>query len=55
MIWVTKEGRRLRLDDMTTDHLRHCVVKIIFSRFRWRARFLRAMLAELEIRAYLHD
>jgi len=51
LIWITKEGERLRISDMETRHINNCVAKILRSKRGWRREYLDRLLLELEIRA----
>jgi hypothetical protein len=49
-IWVTRDGRRLRIGAMSTDHVKACIARI--ERMRsWRREFLARLKLELVIRA----
>jgi len=50
-IWVTRDGRRMRVGEMHIDHLKNCIAKITRSRRGWRAHWLPRLLLELDIRS----
>lgn len=49
--WVTKDGRRLLLAEMSKDHLTSCITLIENLGRVWRARWLPKLRAELARRA----
>lgn len=49
-IWITRDGRQLRISQMDTSHIMLCIAKIQRSRRGWRKEFLERLQLELEIR-----
>lgn len=49
-IWVCRDGRRMKVGEMTDDHLANCIAKI-YRGWRGRAHWLPRLLLEQEIRA----
>lgn len=54
MIWVTKDGRRIAVCDMTTDHIVNCIrmIESPENTKGWRRRYLDRLNLELDIRCY---
>jgi hypothetical protein len=53
-IWVTKDGKRLRVSQMTTSHIINCINKIqrhMAHGKPWRTEYLERLNLELELRA----
>ena len=49
-IWITRDGRRLKVGQMSDAHLRNCIARI--ERLRtWRAHWLPRLKLELVIRS----
>ena len=51
-IWETSDGVRLRVSDMTTDHIERCIASIECERYGkgWRRGYLSRLRLELVIR-----
>lgn len=49
-IWVTKDGRRIPVRQMTDSHLTNAIRLIIRSGGSWRREYLDRLLLELQIR-----
>jgi len=49
-IWVTWDGQRYRVSDMSTSHIRRCIA-MIERRKNWRVQYLGRLEAELKARA----
>ena len=52
-IWETRDGTRILVSDMTTDHINRCIASIECERYgkRWRREYLARLPLELVIRA----
>lgn len=50
-LWVCKDGRTLKVKEMTNSHLSNSIAKIQRSRNGWRREWLGRLLLEREIRA----
>lgn len=48
--WVCKDGRRIKVAEMNTDHINNAIRLILRCR-RWRRNMLPRLYLELEIRA----
>ncbi len=48
-IWVCKDGRKLKIGEMSTDHVKHAIAMIQRSR-NWRRGMLARLELELDIR-----
>ena len=50
-VWVTKDGRHIKIEEMEIGHLRACIKKVQNSRRGWRCNYLARLLRELDRRA----
>jgi hypothetical protein len=50
-LWVCKDGKALRVKEMTDSHLANSIAKIQRSREGWRRKWLDRLLLEKEIRS----
>ena len=50
MIWICKDGRRMRITEMETSHIRNAIAMIERSVKGWRRSYLERLRLELEIR-----
>lgn len=50
-LWRCRDGRVLKISDMTDSHIRNCIQMIQRSGFRWRVRYLDRLEIELIIRS----
>lgn len=49
-IWITRDGREMKVSQMETRHIVNCINKIQRSSRRWRIEYLERLELELEIR-----
>lgn len=49
-IWVCKDGRRLKISEMSTDHIGHAIRMIERNKRGWRKNMLARLNLELDIR-----
>jgi hypothetical protein len=50
MLWMCRDGRVLRVSQMTDSHLRNAI-RMIEARRTWRREYLSRLYLEIEIRA----
>jgi len=50
-IWVTRDGRFLKISEMETSHVLNAIAKIRRSRSGWRIEYLDRLELELVIRS----
>ena len=54
-LWVTEDGEKLRIEDMSTKHIKNCL-KLIYKRNgNWRREFIRPFECELRRRKYVQS
>lgn len=51
-LWITQDGQRLKIEDMTTTHIKNCLKLIYKSNGKWRNQFIRPFECELRKRKY---
>lgn len=51
LVWVTRNGDRIPVSQMTDSHIRNCIRMIYRSNGRWRRQYLHRLELELEIRS----
>ena len=49
-VWVTKDGRRILVSQMDTNHIMNCIIMIVNSKKGWRREYLERLRLELIIR-----
>ena len=50
-VWTCRDGRRVRIGEMTDSHLANCIAKIQRSPRGWRRWWLDRLLLEQQIRS----
>jgi hypothetical protein len=50
-IWKCRDGREMKIGDMTDSHLANCIAKILRSRKGWRREYLDRLQLERVIRS----
>ena len=44
--WITRNGRQLKISEMTTSHILNCI-ELICRRYPWRVEYLAVLAQEL--------
>lgn len=52
-VWITAEGERLTIDEMSTSHIKNCLKEIYKRNGTWRREFIRPFECELRRRKYI--
>jgi hypothetical protein len=50
-MWITNDGRLLKIGEMSEDHIQRCIACILRSGGRWRQQYLQRLQLELIIRS----
>ena len=54
-VWVTQDGQKLKIEDMSTSHIKKCLKMIYKSNGSWRREFIRPFECELRRRKYIQS
>lgn len=49
-LWTTKDGRVLKIEDMSTKHIVNCIKRIRYLNYAWRREYLDILRNELKKR-----
>jgi hypothetical protein len=50
-LWTCRDGRNIKVGQMTDQHLYNCIEKIMRSKMRWRGYWMPRLLLEVRVRA----
>ncbi|HEY7415486.1 MAG TPA: hypothetical protein VH593_09855 [Ktedonobacteraceae bacterium] len=50
-VWITRDGRAIKVSDMETRHIKNCIA-MIQRKWPWRAEYLDRLELELFARSY---